>query len=86
KKSKHYLVNQGNGCPIIYQNFDKYVRQYYGTYNEKGEKILNVYFLWRDSKFIDDWKIKGIAVFDGCSFFWEIRVNMKKKKCFNFGL
>jgi len=86
KKSKHYLVNQGDGCPIIYQNFDKYVRQYYGTYNEKDEKILNVNFLWRDSKFIDDWKIKGIAVFDGCSFFWEISVNMKKKKCFNYWL
>ena len=51
KKSMHHLVNQGGGCPIIYQNFDKYVRQYYGIFNKKGQKILEVNFLWRDSKF-----------------------------------
>ncbi|HQD59176.1 MAG TPA: hypothetical protein PLS14_06115, partial [Bacteroidales bacterium] len=62
KKSKHHLVNQSDGCPIIYQNFDKYVRQYYGIFNKKGQKILEVNFLWRDSKFIEEWKIKGITI------------------------
>ncbi|MDD2594121.1 MAG: hypothetical protein PHT45_07260 [Bacteroidales bacterium] len=79
KKSKHHLVNQSDGCPIIYQNFDKYVRQYYGIFNKKGQKILEVNFLWRDSKFIEEWKIKGITILDGCSYFWHISVNMKKK-------
>ena len=86
KKSKHHLVNQGDGCPIIYQNFDKYVRQYYGIFNKKGQKILEVNFLWRDSKFIEEWKIKGITIFDGCSYYWNISVNMKKKKCFNYSV
>ena len=86
KKSKHHLVNQSDGCPIIYQNFDKYVRQYYGIFNKKGQKILEVNFLWRDSKFIEEWKIKGITILDGCSYFWHISVNMKKKKCFNYSV
>jgi hypothetical protein len=86
KKSKHHLVNQGDGCPIIYQNFDKYVRQYYGIFNKKGQKILEVNFLWRDSKIIDEWKIKGIKIFDGCSYYWNINVNMKKKKCLNYSV
>ena len=84
KKSKHPLVNQGNGCPIIYQNFDKYVRQYYGTYNKKGQKILEVNFLWREYAYETEWKCVRLMIFDGCSFYWEISVNMKKKKCFDY--
>ena len=87
KKSKRMLEGQGyGGYPIIYQNFDKYVRQYYGIFNKKGQKILEVNFLWRDSKFIEEWKIKGITIFDGCSYYWNISVNMKKKKCFNYSV
>ncbi|HPU46237.1 MAG TPA: hypothetical protein PLQ91_01225 [Bacteroidales bacterium] len=84
KKSKHYLVNQGDGCPIIYQNFDKYVRQYYGTYNKKGQKILEVNFLWREYAYETEWKCVRLMIFDGCSFYWDISVNMNKKKCFDY--
>lgn len=84
KKSKHPLVNQGNGCPIIYQNFDKYVRQYYGTYNKKGQKILEVNFLWREYAYETEWKCVRLMIFDGCSFYWDISVNMNKKKCFDY--
>jgi len=84
KKSKHHLVNQGNGCPIIYQNFDKYVRQYYGTYNKKGQKILEVNFLWREYAYETEWKCVRLMIFDGCSFYWDISVNMNKKKCFDY--
>lgn len=86
KKSKRMLEG-GQGYeryPIIYKNFDKYVRQYYGIYNEKGEKILMVDFLWREDAYEIGWKCARIMIADGGSFFWHISVNMKKKKCFNY--
>lgn len=84
KKSKHHLVNQSDGCPIIYQNFDKYVRQYYGIFNKKGQKILEVNFLWREYAYETEWKCVRLMIFDGCSFYWDISVNMNKKKCFDY--
>jgi|LFRM01.1.fsa_nt_gb hypothetical protein len=87
KKSKRMLEGQGyGGYPIIYQNFDKYVRQYYGIYNEKGEKILNVDFIWREYAYKMEWKCVHLMISDGGSYFWQISVNMKKKKCFNYSV
>lgn len=86
KKSKRMLEG-GQGYeryPIIYQNFDKYVRQYYGTYNKKGQKILEVNFLWREYAYETEWKCVRLMIFDGCSFYWDISVNMNKKKCFDY--
>ena len=85
KKSKKPLVNQGNGYPIIYQNFDKYIRQYSGVINKKGQKILEVHFIWKDY-ITKDWKCGPILMLDGGSYFWHISVNMKKKKCFNYSV
>jgi len=83
KKSKKTLVNQGNGCPIIYQNFNKYIRQYSGRFNKKGQKILEVNFIWKE--YIPNyWKCGPVGIMDGCSYFWDISVNMKKRKCFNY--
>jgi len=86
KRSKRMLEG-GQGYeryPIIYQNFDKYVRQYYGTYNKKGQKILEVNFLWREYAYETEWKCVRLMIFDGCSFYWDISVNMNKKKCFDY--
>lgn len=86
KISKKNLINQGGNCPIIHENLEKYLRQYMGVINEKGEKIIVINCFWKDRKeeLIGNWEEDWITVFDGCSFYWEISVNLNKNKCFDY--
>jgi hypothetical protein len=86
KKAKRKgLVNQGDGCPIIHLNMNKYLRQYIGTVNNKGEKILEINCFWKEycEKF-PYWKMRLVKVLDGGSYYWSIKVNLSKKKCFDY--
>lgn len=79
------LINQYNS-PIIHLNFDKYLRQYMGYLNKHGERIIRINCFWKDyeSKYYPDWKTRWIEVFDGGSYYWQIEVNIDKKKCFDY--
>lgn len=83
-EKKHYMPNQYSS-PIVHQNFDKYYRQYLGLKDKRGRKILYVKCFWKDreNKF-PGWKRKLIGVLDGGSYYWTIKVNLKKKKCFDY--
>ena len=84
------MINQGGNCPIIHKNLKNYFRQYSGNYNDKGEKIVNINFIW-DKYTIWD-KIKGYSddrakyregyyfVLDGCSYYWQVSINMTTMK------
>ena len=85
-EKKHYLPNQSR-TPIVHQNLDKYYRQYLGCIDKRGRKILYVNCFWKDkeNKF-PGWKRKLIGVCDGGSYYWDIKVNLKKKKCFDYSV
>ena len=82
----HRLPNQYR-TPIVHQNLDKYYRQYLGRIDKRGRKILYVNCFWKDkeNKF-PDWKRKLIGICDGGSYYWDIKVNLKKKKCFDYSV
>ena len=70
------LVNQGYKCPIIDKKTKKYMRQYVGFINNNNEKILWINFIW-ENKFSKDKISKDIIqVMDGCSYYWNIKVNL----------
>ena len=85
-EKKHRLPNQYR-TPIVHQNLDKYYRQYLGRIDKRGRKILYVNCFWKDkeNKF-PDWKRKLIGICDGGSYYWDIKVNLKKKKCFDYSV
>ncbi|WP_431241111.1 hypothetical protein ACQ9BO_13325 [Flavobacterium sp. P21] len=42
-------INTNKFTPLIHKNLDKYNRQYIGFFNEKGERIIYINFLWREN-------------------------------------
>jgi len=73
------LINQGRNCPIIHKNLDKYKRQYVGYINAQGEKVIWVNFIWGKRRDLLSGLNKGvITVLDGCSYYWNIKVNISK--------
>ena len=73
------------GTSKIHLNFDKYYRQYFGIIDRHGRKILFVNCFWKEyENRFPGWKQSLIGVCDGGSYYWRIRVNLKKKKCFDY--
>ena len=75
------IINQASG-PIIHKNLRKYKRQYFGKFNEKGQKVISIGFSWARSRLkdkkseVDEWKTHELAVFDGGSYYWSISINL----------
>ena len=76
-------TNRGNeNKPNIQRNLDKYVRQYIGFIDEKGQRIIHVNFIWNHYSFWnkirgyekpnDSWKSNWQFVLDGGSYYWNI--------------
>ena len=64
-----------NDCPIIHEKLQKYVRQYVGFVNMKGQKIIWVNCLWNKS--LEERAGKDVIIVDdGCSYFWDVEVNL----------
>jgi len=86
KKLNKDLINQP---PIIHENLSHYKRQYFGYYDEKGQKILLINCFW-DRPGIEEFEIgwlKGmIQVSDGGSNFWSVKFNMDKDKLFDLSI
>ena len=74
--------------PKIHLNFDKYLRQYVGYVNEKGDRIIMINCFWKDfvMKYYFDWEVRWIDVMDGGSYYWQVEVNIGKKKCFDYNV
>lgn len=87
-------INQMEGCPVIHKNLYSYFRQYVGITNDKGQRLIHINFYWDKFGLID--RIKGYAdrrldynsnyavVFDGCSHYWQVNVNLEEKKLSDF--
>lgn len=68
--------NQSHGCPVIHKSLRRYVRQYVGFINAKGEKVVWINFIWKDRVSDEELKEDIVVVNDGCSYFWTIKVNL----------
>ena len=62
-------------------DLSKYKRQYVATINSKGEKEIWVNFFC--DTFNSDWKKEILVVFDGGNCFFNVKLNLKKKKYFD---
>ncbi|HEY8390652.1 MAG TPA: hypothetical protein VIL26_06880 [Clostridia bacterium] len=75
-------VNQSKGCPNINQRLSKYCRQYFGFINTRGEKIIWVNLFWnKDLKARAKYDL--ISVNDGCSYYWNVEVNITARTLSN---
>jgi hypothetical protein len=70
--------NQLSGCPVIDQKLKKYCRQYVGFVNSKGERVIWINLFW-NKDLIDDAAKDIIRVNDGCSYYWNVGVNIDRK-------
>ncbi|RLD81287.1 MAG: hypothetical protein DRJ10_06365 [Bacteroidetes bacterium] len=80
------LINQGGDCPIIHKKLKKYIRQYVGFINKDGEKIIWINFIWKDK--VDKNKLSQdiYTILDGCSYYWNIKVNLDKQELFDLNI
>lgn len=88
--------NQMASCPVIHRHLNSYFRQYVGIKNEKGQKIIHINFYWdkfglwdRIRGYYDsrlDYDSDYTIVFDGCSHYWHINVNLDENKLSDFAV
>ncbi|MBZ4192073.1 hypothetical protein [Niabella beijingensis] len=74
--------NQSKGCPNINRKLSKYCRQYFGFINTKGEKIVWINMFW-NKDLRGRAKYDLISVNDGCSYYWNVEVNITTKNLSN---
>lgn len=80
------LENQIDGCPVIHKKLNKYVRQYIGFINNKGQRIVWINFIWDKSIVDERLKEDVIRVLDGCSYYWNIEVNLDEGTLYNLSV
>ncbi len=67
------------------QHPSKYLRQYFGCYNEKGDKMIFLNCLSKEIKSTsDDWKNKQISTKDGGNNYFTILINITTQDCSYF--
>lgn len=82
--NKQALMNQMKGCPIIHKKLNKYKRQYFGYINSNGGKIIWINCVWYKSEdALKLWNKKVITILDGCSYYWNIKINLSQDKLFD---
>lgn len=82
-------LNQGGGKgPIIHENLNRFVRQYYGYINECGEKVVFISCLLKANysalnKAVPNWLKGAVVVLNGGSNYWQVQANLNKPSLFN---
>lgn len=81
------IINQGGECPIIHLNLPKYKRQYIGYVDINGDRILWMNFIGGNDKvYLSDLNNDIIMMHDGCSYFWNIKVNLSRAVLFDLNI
>lgn len=81
------LVQQGfDGCPIISESYDDYVRQVVGYEDTvSNQEIIYIQYIHSDVlERHSDWKIKWVYVSGGCSSYWQISLNKTTGELFGW--
>lgn len=76
-------INQASPCPIIHENLKNYERQYFGFINRRGEKIIWINYIIKDYVTKEMLAKDLILPKDGCSNFWNVKVNLNLGKIFD---
>ena len=74
-------INQSKGCSNINRKRGKYCR-HFGFINTKGEKLIWINLFW-NKDLRDKAKYDLISVNDGCSYYWNVEVNITTKTLSN---
>jgi len=84
KELNYELSNQAS-TPVIHKNLKKYRRQYFGYINDSGQRILLINSFWksRSEDYHKSWLNRMIIVFDGGSYFWNIKYNLDTDELFD---
>ena len=81
------LLNQTGSCPIIHKKLSKYKRQYIGIITENGDKVVWINFVWKKDKgVLKKYGNEIIIIIDGCSYYWNVKVNLTKGKLFDLNI
>ncbi|MFA0963838.1 hypothetical protein AB9P05_18680 [Roseivirga sp. BDSF3-8] len=84
EKINKWKLNQvSKQCPVIDKNLNKYIRQYIGYTNTSGEKIILINMLWAKDVDYGGLDTEYILVFDGCSHYWKVKVNLSSGKVYD---
>jgi hypothetical protein len=88
--------NQMDRCPTIHRHLNDYFRQYVGLINEKGHKVVHINMSWDKFTLRDrivgnsdsrlDFKSDYSMTLDGCSYYWQVTIDMDDKKISGFGV
>lgn len=81
--NKEELNQDSKECPDIDKNLNKYIRQYIGYINTSGEKIILINMLWAKDVDYGGLDSEYILVFDGCSHYWKVKVNLSSGKVYD---
>jgi hypothetical protein len=77
-----FKPNQFSGLPVVDEKLEQYRRQYVGYTNSKDQKIVWINLVW-NTMYGDDLPVNIIRKFDGCSYLWNIKVNLTTKELFD---
>jgi hypothetical protein len=92
-KDQTAVVDAEKTDPFVVKNLHKYIRQYVGYIDEKGDTIVYVNCFWRKnedsfkklqkSKYdATDWINSFRFVLDGSHYYWNIKANINSRKLF----
>ncbi len=92
-KEQIAVVNAEKTDPFVFKNLHKYIRQYIGYVNEKGDTIVYVNCFWRKNEDSfkqfqkgksdnTDWTRRFNVTFDGGHYYWQVKVNLNTRKLF----
>lgn len=80
------LLNQSEGCPKIHKKFKNYIRQYVGFINKDGQKVIWINFIWKNNFSNDKVANDIIQVLDGCSYYWNVKVNIDENSLYDLSI
>jgi hypothetical protein len=97
KEANKSRMNQVDNCPVIHKKLKSYRRQYFGYIDSSGKKIIYITFNWDRYSIFDrlrgyykdeseNWKKEKEMILDGCSYHWEIKINLDTEEVFELGV
>ena len=80
-------LNQTGSCPVIDETLPTFKRQYLGYINRDGDKVVWINFIGgKEKKNSDQLSKEIVVVFDGCSHYWNIKVNITRSKLYDLSV
>lgn len=84
------LRQGGSFGPVIHENLNKFVRQYYGYINDSGDSVVYISCLTKGnnqvSKQTPNWLKGAVLVLNGGSNYWQIQANLSRSSLFGLGV